>query len=113
MVRLWIAVLFLLTPALSGVASASPGHAHAHAPAPHAVADAAEVAAGCEGHDCGQVHGTHCSSGAGGHCVTVGIWSESGAPLHAPGALPGRFAPGSDPARPTREMSADPPPPRS
>lgn len=111
MVRLWIALLFLLTPALSGVAAASPGHAHADAL--HAIADAADVSAGCEGHDCGHVHGTHCSSAAGGHCVTVGILAESGAPIHAPGALPGGFAPGSDPARPTREMTADPPPPRS
>ena len=111
MVRLWIAVLFLLTPALSGVAAASPGHAHAEAL--HAIAGGAEMSAGCEGHDCGHVHGTHCSSGAGGHCVTAGIGAEVGETPNAPGALPDRFALGSDPARPTREMTADPPPPRS
>ena len=111
MLRIWIAILFLLTPALSGVAAASPGHVHGEVQ--HTIADVADVSADCWNRDCGHVHGKHCSSAAGGHCATLGIWDEAGETPNAPGALPDRVAPDSDPARPTRELTADPPPPRS
>ena len=114
MLRILVAVILSLSIALPGVAMASPEH-HSHqtsSPAAHGH-HAHQHEATCENSDCELELVMMCCAMIAGHCISVGVLSDSNATVATVQFETAKLSPGSALTLIGQTFEADPPPPRA